>query len=95
MKTSPEAEEFANQNGIKIFSAPIIYHLEEKYENYVQQCIKARKSHEGKKAVFPCALEIIDIFAFKNPIVMGVQVLDGVIKPGTPLCVPDKNVRRE
>lgn len=92
VKTSPEAEEFAKQHGIMIFSAPIIYHLEEKYGNYVQQCIKERKATEGKKAVFPCALEIIDIFAFKNPIVLGVQVLDGVVKTGTPLCIPDKNV---
>ena len=25
-----------------------------------------------------------------NPIVIGVNVLEGILKPGTPLCVPDR-----
>lgn len=72
VKTSAEAEEFAKQQGIKIFSAPIIYHLEEAYTKYVEECIKERKGSEGKKAVFPCALEIVDVFVMKKPIVLGV-----------------------
>ena len=45
-------------------------------------------------AVFPCVLEILPncIFNSKGPIIVGVQVKDGILKVGTPLCVPTKEV---
>ena len=30
-----------------------------------------------------------------NPIIIGVDVLEGVLKEGTPLCIPDRDVSRE
>jgi len=27
-----------------------------------------------------------------NPIVIGVNVIEGILKPGTPLCIPDREV---
>jgi hypothetical protein len=30
----------------------------------------------------------------KAPIIMGVEILDGQLKMGTPICVPNKEVRR-
>lgn len=46
----------------------------------------------GKDAVFPCALEIIPdaVFNRHDPIIIGVNVKQGILKVGTPLCVPDK-----
>jgi translation initiation factor IF-2 len=46
-------------------------------------------ARDNSKPVFPCVLEILDQFIFnkKNPIIMGVKVLEGIAKPGTPLCV--------
>ncbi len=43
--------------------------------------------------MFPCLIKIVDanaIFNTKDPIVIGVNVLAGVLRLGTPLCVPDK-----
>ena len=45
-------------------------------------------------AVFPCKLRILPncIFNSRDPIVVGVVVEAGIVKPGTPLTVPSKNV---
>lgn len=47
-------------------------------------------------AVFPVKLRVLPQFIFnsRDPIVMGVSVEAGVLKQGTPLCVPSKGVRR-
>ena len=45
-------------------------------------------------AVFPCRLRILPncIFNTRDPIVVGVVVESGIVKPGTPLTVPSKGV---
>ena len=52
-----------------------------------------RKEYEHI-AVFPCRLRILPncIFNKRDPIVVGVIVDAGVVKPGTPLTVPSQNV---
>lgn len=56
VKITPEAKEFADENGIKIFEANIIYHLFDEFTEYVKKCRDERKGDEGSKAVFPCIL---------------------------------------
>jgi translation initiation factor 5B len=94
VKVTPEAEEYANDNGIKIFTANIIYHLFDQFKEYVEVCKNERKSEESSKAIFPCLLEMIigAMFHAKDPIVIGVKVKEGVLKVGTPLCIPEKDV---
>jgi len=52
------------------------------------------KEKERHLAVFPCKLKILPqyIFNSRDPIICGVQVEDGVIKLGTPICVPSRDV---
>ena len=40
--------------------------------------------------MFPCILKILPqhIFNQKDPIILGVEVFDGILKVGTPLCAP-------
>ena len=47
------------------------------------------KNTQKSKAVFPCALKIIPQYIFnrQNPIVVGVDVQQGILKPNTPLFV--------
>lgn len=47
-------------------------------------------------AVFPAKLRVLPQFIFnsRDPIVMGVSIDAGVLRQGTPLCVPSKGVRR-
>lgn len=92
VKVTPEAAEFAEENHIKLFTADIIYRLFDEFTLYVEKCKEERKSEEGNKAVFPCLLEIVknSIFNSKSPIIIGVTVKAGILKIGTPLCIPDK-----
>lgn len=43
-----------------------------------------------KIAVFPCILKIVAFFNKKAPIIMGVDVEKGTLRPGTPICVFDE-----
>ena len=48
-------------------------------------------------AIFPCKVKILPncIFKTRDPIVVGVKVEGGIVKVGTPLTVPSKNVSME
>ena len=96
VRVMPDAQKFADEEGIKIFTANIIYHLFDEFTAYVEKCKLERKAEDGNKAVFPCILEMVKDACFntKSPIVIGVNVKEGVLRPGTPLCVPDKNCLR-
>lgn len=96
MKVSQEARDFAEENNIKIFTADIIYNLFDAFVLYKDECEAERKKSLGTKAMFPCVLEIVpdSVFRSHKPIVLGVEVKEGILKIGTTICVPDKaNVR--
>lgn len=94
VRVTPEATKFAEEEGIQIFTAQIIYHLFDEFTAYVKKCRDDRKESGGSDAIFPCMLEIIKdaVFNRSDPIIMGVNVKAGFLKIGTPLCVPEKDV---
>ncbi|XP_034658088.1 eukaryotic translation initiation factor 5B isoform X1 [Drosophila subobscura] len=92
VKIEREAQEMAESLGVKIFQADIIYHLFDKFTAYREE-LKQKKREEFRSiAVFPCKLRILPQFIFnsRDPIVMGVIVENGIVKVGTPICVPSK-----
>lgn len=92
VKIERDAQEMADQLGVKIFAADIIYHLFDKFTAYREE-LKQRKREEFKHiAVFPCKLKVLPQFVFnsRDPIVMGVMVEAGIVKEGTPICVPSQ-----
>lgn len=92
VKIEKDAQELADNVGVKIFQADIIYHLFDKFTQYREE-LKQKKRNEFKDiAVFPCKLKILPQFVFnsRDPIVCGVMVEAGVVKVGTPICVPSK-----
>ncbi|XP_046461821.1 eukaryotic translation initiation factor 5B-like [Daphnia pulex] len=92
VKIERDAQEMADSVGVKIFQADIIYHLFDSFMKYRDE-LKAKKREEFKDvAVFPCKLRILPQFIFntRDPIVVGVVVENGIVKEGTPLCVPTK-----
>jgi translation initiation factor 5B len=66
--------------------------LFDSFTEYVKQCKDERKSEAGNKAVFPCILDIVpdSCFNTKNPIILGVNVIEGQLRIGTLLCIPTK-----
>uniref|UniRef100_A0AAR2K128 Eukaryotic translation initiation factor 5B n=1 Tax=Pygocentrus nattereri TaxID=42514 RepID=A0AAR2K128_PYGNA len=92
VKIERDSQEMADSLGVRIFSAEIIYHLFDAFTKYREDYKKQKQDEFKHIAVFPCKLRILPQFIFnsRDPIVMGVSVEAGVLKTGTPLCVPSK-----
>ena len=87
VKVLQDAQKYAEENGIQIFTANIIYHLTDHFTKHVADVKQKRKEKEGKEAVFPCVLKQVATFRKSDPIVLGVDVENGVLKIGTPLAI--------
>ncbi|GIL53237.1 hypothetical protein Vafri_8897 [Volvox africanus] len=85
---SKEARDLSEDFGVRIFTADIIYHLFDQFTAYVKQVKSAEQEAARFKAVFPVVLRILPtcIFNKKDPIVVGVDVVEGIAKIGTPVA---------
>jgi len=85
-----EAREHANTMNVRIFTADIIYHLFDQFTRFMEELSEKRRQEAADIAVFPSIIRILPqhIFNQKDPIIMGVEVAEGILKVGTPLCVP-------
>ncbi|KAF7812912.1 eukaryotic translation initiation factor 5B [Senna tora] len=92
VKVNPEAKELAEELGVKIFMADIIYHLFDQFKAYIDNIKEEKKKEAADEAVFPCVLKILPncIFNKKDPIVLGVDIIEGIAKVGTPICIPSR-----
>lgn len=92
VRVDREVEQFAASEGVRIFSADIIYHLEDSFLKYREELKLKRRRQNEHLAVFPCKLRILPqhVFNARNPIIIGVSVEAGQLKRGVPLCVPSK-----
>lgn len=91
VKVDKDARAYADEIGVKIFEADIIYHLFDKFTAHMKQLEDQRKEESKMLAVFPCILKPIAVFNKKDPIVLGVDVTEGSLKLTTPLAVIKKN----
>ena len=87
VKSLQDVDTYAKKVGVRIIHAKIIYHLCDEYKKWVQECLNERKEQQKKDAVFPCILKTIAFFNKKDPIVLGCDVVEGVLKLNTPICV--------
>jgi len=93
-RVDSEAAIMAEELKVRIFSAEIIYHLFDQFTAFMRGLSEARRAEAEAIAVHPCVIKILPshIFNKKDPIVLGVEVIDGTLKLGTPLCVPQLNL---
>ncbi|CUG92594.1 translation initiation factor IF-2, putative [Bodo saltans] len=82
----PEAQELADQNGIEIFQARIIYHLFDMFKKHHEEFDEREKAKARAVAVFPVQLKILQAIRQADPIILGVNVVRGQLHPGTPLA---------
>lgn len=84
-----EAIDYAESNNIKIFKDETIYRLFNQYKDHANKLYIERKEKMKNDTVFPCILKIIEnnIFNKKNPLIMGVEVIEGTLNLGTPLII--------
>lgn len=85
-----DAREYAEEVEVKIFTADIIYHLFDSFTRYLEEIAEKRRRDAANIAVFPAIVKILPqhIFNQKDPIIVGMEVVEGILKVGTPLCAP-------
>ncbi len=91
VKVDKEAQAYADENGIKIFTADIIYHLFDDFTKHMAQLQEQKKEESKLLAVFPCVLSPLQVFNKKDPIVIGVDVTEGNLRPLTPIAAVRTN----
>lgn len=91
VKVDKEAQQYAEENGIRIFTADIIYHLFDNFTKHMDEQLEKKKEESKMHAVFPCVLKPVAVFNKTNPIVVGVDVVDGNLKLNTPIAAVKTN----
>lgn len=91
VKIDKEAQAYADENGIKIFTADIIYHLFDAFTKHMEQQLEKKKEESKMLAVFPCVLHTVAVFNKTSPIVVGVDVVEGNLRVNTPIAAVKQN----
>ena len=65
----------------------IIYHLFDAFKKYMGEVQEAKRQAAMPNAVWPVRLSIIKAFAHRDPIVLGVDIVEGSLRTGTPVGV--------
>lgn len=55
----PEAQRLADEMGVRIFTAPIIYHLTDMFGKYISDIREQKKARDRAEVVFPCQLTVV------------------------------------
>lgn len=86
---TPEAKQAARELKVTIYSAEIIYHLTDLYEEYIKKLAAEQKERARSQVVFPAMITMLPeaVFNRNKPIIIGVRVLEGTLRKGTPLTV--------
>ncbi|KAF8646335.1 hypothetical protein HU200_065912 [Digitaria exilis] len=92
VKVMPEAFDLAAESGVKIFTADTVYKLVDSFTDHIKKLKEEKKQQYAAEAVFPCTLKILPNRAYhkKDPIICDVEVLEGIVRVGTPICLCSK-----
>jgi len=87
VKVEREAQTYATEAGLKVFTADIIYHLFDAVVDHNKKYIQAKKDEFKDKVKFPAQLEIMTehVIRTRDPIIVGVKIKAGQLKKGTTL----------
>ncbi|RXK39536.1 translation initiation factor aIF-2 [Tremella mesenterica] len=82
-----DAADYAKKEGVKIFTDETIYRLGDQYLAYYNEVEEAKRKEAMPNAVWPVKLKILKAFAHRDPIILGVDIIDGSLRIGTPMGV--------
>ncbi|KAF5025461.1 hypothetical protein F66182_2437 [Fusarium sp. NRRL 66182] len=91
VKVDKEAQQYAEDQGIKIFTADIIYHLFDAFTKHMDEQLEKKKEESKMLAVFPCVLKPVKVFNKNDPIVIGVDVTEGQLRINCPVAAVRTN----
>ncbi|KAJ4327261.1 eukaryotic translation initiation factor 5B [Fusarium piperis] len=91
VKVDKEAQAYAEDQGIKIFTADIIYHLFDAFTKHMDEQLEKKKEESKMLAVFPCVLKPVKVFNKNDPIVIGVDVTEGQLRINAPIAAVRSN----
>ena len=91
VKVDKEAQAYADEVGVRVFTADIIYHLFDDFSKHMAQLQEKKKEESKLLAVFPCVLSPLQVFNKKDPIVVGVDVVEGNLRTLTPIAAVRTN----
>jgi translation initiation factor 5B len=91
VKMLPDAEEEATATGIQVFRGNIIYHVLEDYSRWVTAQRTAGVKAEMDLLIRPGKIRILkgNVFRRSDPAIVGVEILEGVVRPKYPLVNED------
>ncbi|KAA8498977.1 Eukaryotic translation initiation factor 5B [Porphyridium purpureum] len=89
VKVERDARAHAEELGIPIFTADIIYHLFDQFTEYMLGVKKRQQQEAMSDAVFPVVMRILPecVFNKKSPLVLGCEILEGMLKLNAPMAV--------
>ena len=94
VQVTPKASQLAQTLGVKIICGDTIEHLYQQFQEFNKELAgEDRKESESDVAAeSSCLLSILPkcVLNKEGPIVVGVYVLEGFVKVGTPLCIPHR-----
>ncbi len=87
VKLLPDAEEEIAISKIPVFKGDVLYHVLEEYSRWVDAQRLAGAKAEMDLLIRPGKIKLLKGFVFRrsDPAIVGVEVLDGIIKPKYPL----------
>ncbi len=91
VKVDPDAREEAERRKVPVIEDAVIYRLLDKYEQFLKEEREREKRETIEKLIVPAKIKILPGYVFRrsNPAIVGVKVLDGVIRVGYPLMRDD------
>jgi translation initiation factor 5B len=86
-----DVEVEANQHGVRIFRNEILYRLVEEFTQWYREQRSRQLESELSRYIRPGKVRILPGYVFRrsDPVIVGVSVLGGIIRPGYPLVRRD------
>ncbi|RBI63500.1 translation initiation factor IF-2 [halophilic archaeon] len=78
----PDAEDAADQQGVRLFQRDVIYQLVEEFDEYVEELERAQQQTVLDNITRPARFRILEdhVFRQNDPAVVGVEVLSGTVR---------------
>ncbi|ESQ47942.1 hypothetical protein EUTSA_v10022147mg [Eutrema salsugineum] len=93
VEVTPEASKLAEILGVKVICGDSVEHLCQQFNEYIREHQGEAEAESDDETVFPCCVVRVlpnCVFNKEDPILLGAYVVEGLVRVGTPLCIPHR-----